>query len=97
MIVEKSPLCELVLVKTIVFPDSEHFSFYLQRNKAGSNPAMEYLAFQNCMGFLSGCQVIMSTFISGRHGSISQRCFHVFANVKHYFDLWHLKKSKWGA
>ncbi|CAB3988543.1 Hypothetical predicted protein [Paramuricea clavata] len=66
-----------------------------RRNEAGSGPAMEYLAFQNCMGFLSGCQLVMSTFVSDRHGSISKHMKTKLANLKHYFDLWHLKKSKW--
>ena len=47
------------------------------------------------MGFLSGCQLVMSTFISDRHGSISKDVKTKLANVKHYFDLWHLKKSNW--
>jgi hypothetical protein len=47
------------------------------------------------MVFLLGCEVVMSTFISDRHGSISKHTKAKLANVKHYFDLWHLKKSKW--
>ena len=58
---------------------------------------MEYLAFQNCMTFLLGCGIVMSTFISDRHGSIIKHMRTKLANVKHYFDLWHLKKSKWRA
>ena len=56
---------------------------------------MEFLAFQNCMGFLSACEVVMSTFISDRHGAITKHMKTKLDNVKHYFDLWHLKKSKY--
>ena len=55
---------------------------------------MEFLAFQNCMGFLSACEVVMSTFISDRHGAITKYMKTKLNSVKHYFDLWHLKKSK---
>ena len=46
------------------------------------------------MDFLLGCGVVISTFISDRHTQIASRMKNVLKNITHYFDLWHLKKSK---
>lgn len=70
------------------------FSLSCQRNQAGNSPAMEFLGFQSCMDFLLGCGVVISTFISARHTQIASHMKTVLKNITHYFDLWHLKKSK---
>ena len=70
------------------------FSLSCQRNQAGNSPAMEFLGFQSCMDFLLGCGVVISTFISDRHTQIASHMKNVLKNITHYFDLWHLKKSK---
>lgn len=70
------------------------FSLSCQRNQAGNSPAMEFLGFQSCMDFLLGCGVVISTFISDRHTQIASHMKTVLKNITHYFDLWHLKKSK---
>ena len=71
-----------------------NFSLSCQRNQAGNSPAMEFLGFQSCMDFLLGCGVVISTFISDRHTQIASHMKTVLKNITHYFDLWHLKKSK---
>ena len=53
-----------------------------------------FLGFQSCMDFLLGCGVVISTFISDRHTQIASHMKTVLKNITHYFDLWHLKKSK---
>ena len=55
---------------------------------------MEFLAFQRCMEFLFGKNLNMTTFITDRHMSIQKHMRKQLPEVKHYFDLWHLKKSK---
>ena len=66
----------------------------LQRNQAGSSPAMEFLAFKQCMEFLIAYGLTIATFISDRHVSIASHMKTVLSHIVHYFDIWHLKKSK---
>lgn len=70
------------------------FYLHVQRNVAGSSPAMEFLGFKNCMGYLLGCGVVISTLITDRHASIRKYMREQLKNIRHYFDLWHIKKSK---
>ncbi|XP_078363789.1 uncharacterized protein LOC144648008 [Oculina patagonica] len=69
-----------------------HFSLE-QRNVAGNSPAMELLGFKNCMGYLLGCGLMISTLITDRHASIRKYMREQLKNIKHYFDLWHIKKK----
>ena len=65
-----------------------------QRNEVGSSTAMEYEGFQWCMAFILAAGIAMSTYVSDRHTSITKHMQEKFKNVRHYFDLCHLKKSK---
>jgi hypothetical protein len=67
--------------------------YFLQRNQAGSSPAMEFLAFKQCMEYLIGFDLLITTFVSDRHTSIAKHMKQVLKNIIHYFDLWHIKKS----
>ena len=67
---------------------------YFQRNQAGSSPAMEFMGFKQCMDYLLGCGVLITTFISDRHTTIASHMKKVLTKIVHYFDIWHLKKSK---
>ena len=55
---------------------------------------MEFMGFQECMQYLIGYGLLISTFISDRHISIASHMNKVLHHIKHYFDIWHLKKSK---
>ena len=68
--------------------------FQWQRNQAGSSPAMEFMGFQSCMEFLLGCGIVITAFISDRHSQIASHMKNVLTHIRHYFDLWHLKKSR---
>ena len=65
----------------------------MQRNEAGSSPAMEFLAFKRCIDDLIGWDLLVTTFISDHHKSIASHFKKVLKHVTHYFDIWHLKKS----
>ena len=69
--------------------------YYSQRNQPGSSPAMEFMGFKQCMEFLLGCGVLITTFISDHHTTIASHMKLVLRNIAHYFDIWHLKKSKY--
>lgn len=69
-----------------------HFAL-IQRNQAGSSPAMEFMGFKQCMDYLLGCGVLITTFISGRHTTIASHMKKVLTKIVHYFDIWHLKKK----
>lgn len=73
---------------------SKYLFLFSQRNEAGSSPAMEYMAFNQCMTYLLGIGLGISTFISDRHTGIAKHMREKLGNIKHYFDLWHLKKCK---
>ena len=60
----------------------------------GSSTAMEYHGFVKCMEYLLGCGLLVKTFVSDRHTVIAKHMREKLANIKHYFDIWHLKKSK---
>jgi len=55
---------------------------------------MEYMGFQRSMTFLLGAGISISTFISDRHTGIAKHMREQLTKITHYFDLWHLKKSK---
>ena len=55
---------------------------------------MEFMAFKQCMDFLIAYGLLITTIISDRHISIASHMKNVLHNIVHYFDIWHLKKSK---
>jgi len=55
---------------------------------------MEFEGFKQCMEYLLGSGILITTLISDRHKSIASHMKKVLKNITHYFDLWHLKKSK---
>ena len=55
---------------------------------------MEFLGFKNCMTYLLGCGLVIGTLITDRHASVRKYMWEQLRNIKHYFDLWHIKKSK---
>jgi hypothetical protein len=55
---------------------------------------MEYMAFQRCMDYVKKEEILLDSLITDRHGSIAKHMREHLKNVKHYFDLWHLRKSK---
>ena len=65
-----------------------------QRNQAGSSQGMEFLAFQQSMKYLQKQGVTLESLITDRHSSIAKYMREQFAKATHYFDLWHLRKSK---
>ncbi|XP_015751817.1 PREDICTED: uncharacterized protein LOC107331715 isoform X2 [Acropora digitifera] len=69
-----------------------HFAL-VQRNQAGSSTAMEFMAFKQCMNYLIGYGLLITTFISDRHVSIASHMKKVLTGIIHYFDIWHLKKK----
>lgn len=68
--------------------------FCFQRNQVGSSTGMEFEGFKQCMEYLIGYGILITTFTSDRHTAIASHMKKVFSNVIHYFDIWHLKKSK---
>ncbi|XP_044167367.1 uncharacterized protein LOC114973707 isoform X2 [Acropora millepora] len=69
-----------------------HFAL-VQRNQVGSSTGMEFEGFKQCMEYLIGYGILITTFISDRHTAIASHMKKVFSNVIHYFDIWHLKKK----
>ena len=55
---------------------------------------MEYHGFVRCMEYILGCGLLLNTFVSDRDSAIAKHMREKLAGIKHYFDLWHLKKSK---
>jgi hypothetical protein len=55
---------------------------------------MEYLAFQHSMARLKQEQIKLDSLVTDRHSSITKHMRENEKSVKHYFDLWHLRKSK---
>ena len=54
---------------------------------------MEFMGFQQAINHLLGLGLAISTFISDRHTTIACSMKKDYANITHYFDLWHIKKS----
>lgn len=55
---------------------------------------MEFMGFKECINFLLGYGIIITSFISDRHVSIASHIKKVLTRITLYFDIWHLKKSK---
>lgn len=55
---------------------------------------MEFMGFKECINFLLGYGIIITSFISDRHVSIASHIKKVLTGITLYFDIWHLKKSK---
>ena len=68
--------------------------FLFQRNEVGSSQAMEYAGFKNSIAHLKSENLQLSTFVSDRHTTIAKHMREQLPDITHYFDLWHLKKSK---
>ena len=51
---------------------------------------MEFMAFKQCMEYLFGYGLLITTFISDRHVAIASH----MKVIVHYIDICHLKKSK---
>ena len=59
----------------------------------GSSTAMEYHGFVQAMEYLLGTGLLLKTLISDRHSGIAKHMTEKLASIKHYFDVWHPKKS----
>ncbi len=59
----------------------------------GSSTGMEYHGFVRAMEYLLGTGLLLKTFVSDRHSGIAKHMREKLAGIKHYFDIWHLKKS----
>lgn len=55
---------------------------------------MEMMAFLICMNKIQERGLDVGTIITDRHTSIAKHMRTNLPQIKHYFDLWHLKKSK---
>ena len=55
---------------------------------------MEYWGFEKCMSYLLGCGLAIGTLITDRHAQTAKHMRARLPNIRHYFDLWHLKKSR---
>lgn len=78
----------------VLFVNVVYLLIFLWRNQAGSSPAMEFMTFKQCMNYLIGYGLVITTFISDRHLSIASHMKKVLTGIVHYFDTWHLNKSK---
>ena len=74
-------------------------TFSSQANQAGSSSAMEALGHQNAMSFLLTTSMIITTFVSDRHGTIAkwmrETCPRMCKElgkpvIMHFYDLWHI-------
>ena len=65
----------------------------VQRNEAGSSPAMEYLGFSRSTDKVFKSGLDFTTFVSDRHSSITKHMKEKLPKITHYFDLWHLTKK----
>lgn len=75
----------------------------IQANQVGSSSGMLFLASQKAFTFLLGTGMIIKSFISDRHTSIAKwmredcarHCREIGKPVvQHFFDIWHIAKSK---
>ena len=55
---------------------------------------MEFMGFKDAMLFLLTQEIPVSVFISDRHTAIASHMKKELGNITHYFDLWHIAKSK---
>lgn len=55
---------------------------------------MEFMGFKACMEYLIGYGLLLTAFVSDRHVSIAAHMRKSLTKITHYFDIWHLKKSK---
>ena len=55
---------------------------------------MEFMGFKACMEFIIGYGILITAFVSDRHVSIAAYMKKSLMKITHYFDIWHLKKSK---
>ncbi|KAK3735909.1 hypothetical protein QZH41_010201, partial [Actinostola sp. cb2023] len=74
----------------------------VQANEAGSSTAMELLGVKRAFAHLLATDMVIKSFISDRHGSITKwmktelpiQCRSLGKSViNHFFDLWHVAKK----
>ena len=56
---------------------------------------MEFKGFKDCFDFLLDEKLAVKNFVSDRHTTIAKHMRLNMNPIKHYFDLWHLKKSQY--
>jgi hypothetical protein len=75
----------------------------LQANQEGSSSVMEFMGHQKAFDFLFTTGITIKSFVSDRHTSIAKwmleecpkKCKELGQHiVNHFFDLWHIGKSK---
>ena len=54
---------------------------------------MEYEGFCRSIEYIFGLGLVIKTFVSDRHSTISKHMREKLSHIRHYFDIWHLKKS----
>lgn len=85
----------------LMFWNDGLISLYFQANQAGSSLGMEFLGFKEAFTFLLGTAMIIKSFVSDRHTSITKwmredclkKCEEL-GKPHNYFDIWHIGKSK---
>ena len=55
---------------------------------------MDFVGLKQCMEYLIGYGLLITTFISDHPILIASHMKKVLTNIVPYFDIWHLKKSK---
>ena len=55
---------------------------------------MEFMGLKSCIEFLIGYGLLITAFVSDRQVSIAAYMKRSLTAITHYFDIWHLKKSK---
>lgn len=55
---------------------------------------MEFYGFKTCMKSLLDNGLNIGWLVTDRHTSIAKFMREEYSNIKHFFDLWHIKKSK---
>ena len=70
------------------------FCNHIKCNEVGSSAATEKEGLIRCMEDLEANQISIGTLITDRHPSIRKYIREEYPEITHYFDVWHIAKSK---
>ncbi len=80
--------------RNFVLPLITKYYFIFQRNEVSSANAMELEGLKRGLGELKKRRVPWGSIVTDRHIGIKSFLRDTYKNVAHWFDIWHMAKSK---
>ena len=90
----KTWLRSQIILGVITFIEAT-FAFFFQKNECTSTNAMEVEGFKRCLTeVLARRKISVESIVTDRHMSVRKLLREKYPKIDHWFDIWHVAKSK---